>query len=139
MTQWKWKKNESRIIFFEILVFVCIPQHAREGTQIHPLNIHISSDNRSFTFYVNLSFLCHCQDFCQFRLYIWITWRVFYKKEERLTLPEHLSSPGFFCCTIMCCDVRTDFCIKTMFGLSLSVIVCRRAHVLFTLFVFVCI
>jgi hypothetical protein len=33
----------------------------------------------------------------------------------------------------------TDFCIKTMFGSSLPPVVCRRDHVLFTLFVFVCI
>ena len=32
-----------------------------------------------------------------------------------------------------------DFRIKTVFGLSLPPVVCRRAHVLFTLFVFVCI
>ena len=31
-----------------------------------------------------------------------------------------------------------DFCIKTMFGSSLPPVVCRKAHVLFTLFVFVC-
>ena len=37
----------------------------------------------------------------------------------------------------MCCDVRYDFHMKTMFGLSLPSVVCRRAHVLFTLFVFV--
>jgi len=32
-------------------------------------------------------------------------------------------------------DVRYDFRIKTMFGASLSTVVCKRAHVLFTLFV----
>ena len=37
-----------------------------------------------------------------------------------------------------CCDVRYDFHGKTMFGSSLHSVVCsRRAHVLFTLFVFV--
>ena len=36
-----------------------------------------------------------------------------------------------------CCDVRYNFCIKTMFGSSLPSVVCRRDHVLFTLFVFV--
>ena len=41
--------------------------------------------------------------------------------------------------TLPCCDVRYDFRIKTMFGLSLPLVVCRRAHVLFTLFVFVCV
>jgi hypothetical protein len=38
---------------------------------------------------------------------------------------------------VPCCDVLYDFCIKTMFGSSLPPVVCRRAHVLFTLFVFV--
>jgi len=36
-----------------------------------------------------------------------------------------------------CCDVRYDFRINTMFGLSLPPVVCRRAHVLFTLSVFI--
>ena len=40
---------------------------------------------------------------------------------------------------VPCCDVRYDFRIKTMFGLSLSPVICGRAHVLFTLFVFVCV
>jgi hypothetical protein len=40
---------------------------------------------------------------------------------------------------VPCYDVRYDFRIKTMFGSSLPQVVCRRAHVLFTLlFVFVC-
>jgi len=34
------------------------------------------------------------------------------------------------------CIVRSDFCIQTMFGSSLPPVVCRRAHVLFTSFVF---
>jgi len=75
------------------------------------------------------------------------------KKQELLTLREHQSSPsGFwliflvFCVVILCvftlwvpcCDVRSDFRIKTMFGSFLPPVVCRMAHVLFTLFVFVC-
>ena len=39
---------------------------------------------------------------------------------------------------VPCCDVRYDFRIKLMFGSSLHPVVFRRAHVLFTLFVFVC-
>jgi hypothetical protein len=31
------------------------------------------------------------------------------------------------------CDVRYDFHIKTMYGWSLTQVVCRRAHVLFVL------
>ena len=38
---------------------------------------------------------------------------------------------------VPCCDVRYDFRIKTMFGPSLPSVVCRSAHVLYTLFVFV--
>ena len=38
---------------------------------------------------------------------------------------------------IPCWDVRCDFHIKTMFGSPLPPVVCRRAHVLFILFVFV--
>ena len=41
-------------------------------------------------------------------------------------------------CFVLCCDVRYDFRIKTMFGLSLPPVVHMRAHVLCTLFVFVC-
>jgi uncharacterized membrane protein YesL len=36
---------------------------------------------------------------------------------------------------VLCCDVCYDFRIKTMFSSSLLPVVCRRAHVLFTLFV----
>ena len=40
-----------------------------------------------------------------------------------------------------CCHIRCSyhFRIKMMFGSSFPPVVCRRAHVLFTLFVFVCI
>ena len=38
---------------------------------------------------------------------------------------------------VLCCDVRYNFRIKTMFGSSLPPVVCRRAHVLCTLFVLV--
>ena len=38
---------------------------------------------------------------------------------------------------VPCCDVRYDFRMKAMFGLYLPPVVCRRAHSLFTLFVFV--
>jgi hypothetical protein len=38
---------------------------------------------------------------------------------------------------VPCCDVRYDFSINMMFDLSLHPVVCRRAHVFFTLLVFV--
>ena len=44
----------------------------------------------------------------------------------------------FFTLLVPCCDVHQDFRIKMMFGSSLPPVVCRKAHVLFTLFVSVC-
>ena len=40
---------------------------------------------------------------------------------------------------VPCCDVRYDFHIKTIFCSSLPPVICRNAHVLFTLFVFLCV
>jgi hypothetical protein len=40
---------------------------------------------------------------------------------------------------VPCCDVRYDFYIKTMFGSSLSPVVCRRVHILFTFYLFACV
>jgi hypothetical protein len=40
----------------------------------------------------------------------------------------------FFTFWVPCFDVRYDFRIKTMFGSCLPPVVCRRTHVLFTLF-----
>ena len=76
------------------------------------------------------------------------------KKQELLTLHEHLSSLpvfcwgprciSFLCCSIMHLSVLSSvlwcplrFTNKTMFGSSLPPVVCRRAHVSFMLFVFV--
>jgi hypothetical protein len=39
------------------------------------------------------------QDFYRTWLYIWVTWRVIYKKQELLTLREHLRSPSVFLST----------------------------------------
>ena len=40
-----------------------------------------------------------------------------------------------FAFLVPCCDVHYDFRIQTMFGSSLPPFACRKAHVLFTLFV----
>jgi hypothetical protein len=58
------------------------------------LNIHISNSNGSFTLYVDVSFLYHCQDFDRTWLCVRVRRRVSYKKQERLTLRDH---PRFFC------------------------------------------
>ena len=67
---------------------------------------------------------------------LWVPWRVPYKRQELLTLREHMSSPlvfggvcvahlfSFLCCPITCLYVLC------------SVMWCLMAHVLFTLFVF---
>ena len=91
-------------------------------------------------------------------LYIWVTWRGFYKKQELLILREDLSSPPVFggvrvahifsfCVVLLCvftfwlpcCDVRSDFRIKTMFGSCLPPVVCGMGRIFFTLFVLCCI
>ena len=82
--------------------------------------------------------LYHCHAFYR----IWVTTRMSYKKQELLTLLEHLVSPPVFwwgpCCSSFqffvlsyyifvcvftfwdpCCDVRYDFDMKTMFDWSL--------------------
>ena len=83
-------------------------------------------------------------------LYIWVTWWVSNKRQKLLThRPGYLRGVVLlislvFCVVLLCvftflvpcCDVRYDVRIKTMFGWSLPPVVCRRAHVLITLFVF---
>ena len=44
----------------------------------------------------------------------------------------------FFTFLVPCCEDRYALRITTMFGSSLPAVVCRRANVLFTLFVFDC-
>ena len=44
----------------------------------------------------------------------------------------------FFDCVSLRSEFRYDFNIETMSGSSLPPVICRRAHVLFMLFVFVC-
>jgi len=55
-------------------------------------NTHISNDNGSFTFHVDVFLLCHYLDFYRNWLYMWAKWWVSYKKQELFTLREHLCS-----------------------------------------------
>jgi hypothetical protein len=50
-------------------------------------------------------------------------------------LSVHHYDTQIFAFLVPCCDVRYNFRITTMFGSSLPPICCRRAHVVFTLFV----
>ena len=82
-------------------------------------NIHISNDNGSFTFYVDVFFLLSLPRLLpNLTVHIWVTRRVSYKKQVMPTLRDHLSSPpvylGFrvadlfslLCCSIMCLYIR---------------------------------
>ena len=44
-----------------------------------------------------------------------------------------------FFCVVPLCGVRCNFRIITIFSSSLTPVVCKSAHVLFTLFVFACV
>ena len=112
-------------------------------------NIHISNDNGSFTLYVDVFSLYHCQ-------YFYRTWLFVYTSNAASRAPDfttHFLVGSMlliflvFCDVLLCvfkfwvpcCDVRYDLRIKTMFGSSLPPVVCRKGHALFTLFVFVCV
>ena len=81
------------------------------------------------------SFLYYCHDFYRTWLYIWVTRRVYYKKQELLTLRKHVSSSSVFFVGSVLLIFLFIFCFPIV---CLYVLVCRSAHVLFTLFVFVC-
>jgi hypothetical protein len=88
-------------------------------------------DNESFTFYVGVFFPLSLPWIYRTWLYIWVTRRVSYKKQQLLTVHMHLSSSTVFwggpCCSsfcvvilcvltfsVQCCDVRYNFHINTM-------------------------
>ena len=85
-------------------------------------NIHISNDNGCFTFYVDALFPL-CQDFNRTWLYIWVERQVSYKKQDLLTLLEHLSSPLFFVWLGLCCS-------SFLFVLSYYVSLCSEFRVM---------
>ena len=102
---------------------------------------------------VDFFFPYYYEDFDRTWLHIWVTRWVSYKKQELVTLRVHRNLPPLFlvgsvllillvfCVVLLCaftflvpsCDVGYDFRMETLFGSSLSAVVC---HVLFTLFVF---
>jgi len=47
-------------------------------------------------------FRYHCQYFYRTWLYIWVTWPVSNKKQELLTLLEHMNSPSVFLLLLIC-------------------------------------
>jgi hypothetical protein len=81
--------------------------------------------------------------------FIWFVCTIFTRAYEGFTDESFKENKSFkfvyvvvlcvFTFWVPCCDVRYVFCIETMFGLSLSPVVYRRAYVLLTLFVFVCV
>ena len=95
------------------------------------------------------SFLYHCKDFYRTWLYIWVTWRVSYRKQELLTFASTWDHSRFwwgpfwstvvllcvFTFWVSCCDVRLIFPhgsdVRFVFASSCL----WGARVLFTLFV----
>ena len=100
-----------------------------------------------------LSFLYHCHDFYRTWLYIWVTRRISYKKQELPTLRKHLSScPVFFVgsvlliflvfCVVLLCVFTFFFLGGLMFYLRYFCLFvhCGVQHILcfvFVLFFFV--
>ena len=67
-------------------------------------------------------FLYYCQDAYRTWLCIWVTRRVSYKKQELLTLREHLSSPPVFggvrvahLCSFLCCPINYIYVLTSLF------------------------
>ena len=77
--------------YVEVIATNTLRSSSRSGWLLR--NIHISNDNGCFTFYINISLLYHCQYLYRTWLYIWVTRRVSYKKQDLLTLREQMSSP----------------------------------------------
>ena len=95
-----WLKALLKQGYVEVIATKIIRSWSQSGWPLR--NIHISNDNGSFTFYVDVFFLYHCQFFYLTLLYIWVTWRVSYKKHVCLTLPDTWFHPRFVggpCCS----------------------------------------
>ena len=98
--------------------------YGRHDDLVDRYEISISQMTMYFPFYVYFAFLYHCQDFQRTWLYIWVKWQVSHKKQEMLTIYEHLSSSLvlclcpccslFLCCPNMCLYVLSSdfmFCL----------------------------
>ena len=79
----------------------------------------ISEGEKSYTLFTNIASVITTA-----KLSLFIKSKWFHKNDILLCV---------FTCWVPCCDVSYDFRIETMFGSSLPPVVCRRAHVLFTL------
>jgi hypothetical protein len=132
--------------------------YGRHHNLVYRCEISISQVTMDLLLFTQMfSFLYHCQSIYRTWLYIWITRRVSYKKQELLTLCEHLNSPPVFwwgpCCSsfqffvlsycicvftfwVLCCDVQYDFRIKAMFGSFLPPVVCLIYVILLCVFTF---
>ena len=85
----------------------------------------ISMDLLLFTWM--FSFLFYCQ--CAYRTWLctWVTRWVSYKKQELLTLREHLSSPSVFggvrvahLCSFLCCPIMYIYVLTSLFWCPLQ-------------------
>jgi hypothetical protein len=114
----KAAKTSLRYSCVEVIATTILLLSWRSGWLLR--NIHISNDNGSFTFYVDVFFPLSLSRLTGFFLVFCVVLLC------------------VFMFLVVCYDVRYDFRIKTMFDSSLSPVACRRDHVLFTLFVFIC-
>ena len=85
--------SNSRYFCFAIYSFA-----VQECPNVTLWNIHTSNDNGSLAFYEDFIFfpLSPTILLSDLTICIWVTWRGSYKKQELLTLHEHLGSPPVF-------------------------------------------
>jgi len=63
----------------------------------------------------------------------------FWRTHSSKVYANKIAEVNAFLLLVSCCVVHNDFRMKTIFGSSLPPVIYRRARVLFTLFVFVCV
>ena len=81
----------------------------------------------SFLYVDCFSFLYHRHDFHRNWLYIWVTWRVSYKKQELLTLGRHGFTLGFSGIRVLVVSVLLNFLVfRVVFRLFSSCILCAQ-------------
>ena len=93
-------------------------------------NIYISNDKCIFYFLRIFPLFYHCQYLSRSWLYIWVTRRVSYKKQEFRTLPENLCSSlgfdgirathhfNFLCCVFCFVCLQPVWCVTNMGSVS---------------------
>jgi len=124
-----WRKsysNKLRCSCVEVIATKMLRSSSQSGWPLR--NIHISNDNGSFTLYGDVFFPLLLPRLLQ-ELTVWSVLLIFLV----VCWCYYVFLRSEFC------GVLYDFSIQMIFGSSLPPVVCMRVHVLFTLFVFVCV